>query len=167
MGACPSRSIGPPCVGIIWCRTFRNDRRRISLVGRESLQRRLGWPPSRLKTIRAGLLRVRQAVEADATRPLTRAEKVGLVVLVAVPMIVTAIALLPEVTIPVPSLNDDALHYLFVQRASQALANGQNPLDLWVPQIEAGFPQFFYYQPLPALVVAGLQRLSLGSVDLL
>jgi hypothetical protein len=121
----------------------------------------------RLDSVRAGWKRVRQAVEPDDTRPLTRAEKLGLVFLIAVPMIVTAIALLPEITIPVPSLNDDALHYLFVQRASAALAGGQNPFDLWVPQIEAGFPQFFYYQPLPALVVAGLQHLTFGLVDLL
>ena len=123
--------------------------------------------PHRLDTLRAALRRVRQAGDPLLTRPTTRTEKIGLLILVAVPMIFTAIALLPEITVPVPSLNDDALHFLFVQRASDALSSGQNPFDLWVPQIEAGFAQFFYYQPLPALAVVGLQRLSFGTLDLL
>jgi hypothetical protein len=87
--------------------------------------------------------------------------------LVAVPMIFTAIALLPELTIPVPSNNDDATHLQLIQRASQALASGENVLDHWVPQFELGFPWFIYYQPLPALVVVALQRALLGLVDLL
>lgn len=85
----------------------------------------------------------------------------------AIPIVLNAIALLPEVTIPAPSLNDDAFHYLFIQRASDALASGGNVFDHWLPQIEAGFPQFLYYQHLPALVVVGLQRLSFGNLDLL
>ena len=36
--------------------------------------------------------------------------------LVAVPMIMTAVALLPELTLPVPNLNDDAFQFLLVQR---------------------------------------------------
>jgi hypothetical protein len=90
-----------------------------------------------------------------------------LVLLVAIPTIANAIALLPEITSGVPSLNDDAFHYLLVQQASQALAHGGNVLDLWVPQLELGFPNFLYYQTLPHLAVAGLDKLLLGSVDLL
>ena len=82
-------------------------------------------------------------------------------------MLFTAIALLPELTIAVPSNNDDATHFLLIQRASEALANGENVLDHWVPQLELGFPWFLYYQPLPALVVVLLHRALFGLVDLL
>jgi ABC-type dipeptide/oligopeptide/nickel transport system permease component len=86
---------------------------------------------------------------------------------VAVPILFTAVALLPELTVAVPSNNDDATHFLLVQRASEALANGENVLDHWVPQLELGFPWFIYYQPLPALVVVLLHRALFGLVDLL
>jgi hypothetical protein len=89
------------------------------------------------------------------------------VAVVAVPTLFTAIALLPELAIPVPSNNDDATHFLLIQRASEALANGENVLDHWVPQLELGFPWFIYYQPLPALLVVLLHRALLGLVDLL
>ena len=84
-----------------------------------------------------------------------------------VPTLFTALALLPELTIAVPSNNDDATHFLLIQRASQALASGENVLDHWVPQLELGFPWFLYYQPLPALVVVLLHRALFGLVDLL
>ena len=84
-----------------------------------------------------------------------------------VPTLFTALALLPELTIAVPSNNDDATHFLLIQRASQALARGENVLDHWVPQLELGFPWFLYYQPLPALVVVLLHRALFGLVDLL
>lgn len=83
------------------------------------------------------------------------------------PTLFTAIALLPELTVPVPSNNDDATHFLLVQRASEALASGENVLDHWVPQLELGFPWFIYYQPLPALVVVLLHRALFGLVDLI
>ena len=76
-------------------------------------------------------------------------------------------ALLPELTVAVPSNNDDATHFLLIQRASEALANGENVLDHWVPQLELGFPWFIYYQPLPALLVVLLHRALFGLVDLL
>jgi hypothetical protein len=84
-----------------------------------------------------------------------------------VPTLFTAIALLPELTIAVPSNNDDATHFLLIQRASEALANGENVLDHWVPQLELGFPWFIYYQPLPALLVVLLHRALFGVFDLL
>jgi hypothetical protein len=82
-------------------------------------------------------------------------------------MLFTAVALLPELTVAVPSNNDDATHFLLIQRASEALANGENVLDHWVPQLELGFPWFIYYQPLPAIVVVLLHRALFGLVDLL
>ncbi len=87
--------------------------------------------------------------------------------LVAVPTLFTALALLPELTIPVPSNNDDATHFLLIQRMSEALARGENPLDFWLPQVELGFPLLVYYQPLPAIAVVLLHRALLGTVDLI
>jgi hypothetical protein len=91
---------------------------------------------------------------------------VGLLLLVLIPSAFTAIMLLPELSLPVPSLNDDAFHYLFIQRASEAVAGGENPFDHWAPELELGFPQFFYYQHLPHLAVVLLHRLLLKQVDL-
>jgi hypothetical protein len=70
------------------------------------------------------------------------------------------------VTVGVPNVNDDAEHLLFVERASEALANGENPFDTWVPELELGFPQFLYYQNLPHIAVVVLHRALFGSVDL-
>jgi hypothetical protein len=107
-----------------------------------------------------------QAIRDDSSRPVSRNEKIALALLVAVPTLLTAIALLSEITVPVPSINDDGLHFLFIQRASDAIANGEFAFDHWVPQIEAGFPVFFYYQHLPELAVVAVQRLSFGTLDL-
>src|SRR5919198_754701 len=92
---------------------------------------------------------------------------VALCLIVLVPTIFNARALWPELSLPVPSVNDDAVHYLFIQRASEALAHGENPFDHWVPELELGVPEFFYYQHLPHLVVVLLHRLLLQQVDLL
>src|SRR5262249_28998961 len=78
-----------------------------------------------------------------------------------------AVKLWPEVGLPVPNLNDDAVHYLLVQRASEALTNGENPFDHWLTEQELGFPMFRYYQHLPHLTVVVLHRLLLGRVELL
>jgi hypothetical protein len=90
-----------------------------------------------------------------------------LAAVVLVPMLFNALALLPELTIPLPSNNDDATHYVLIQRASEALGSGENVLDPWVPQLELGFPWFIYYQPLPALAVVLVHRALFKIVDLL
>ena len=82
-------------------------------------------------------------------------------------IIVLAVALLPEVTIPVPSLNDDAAHYSLILNASRAIDAGLNPFDHWAPDLEIGYPQFAYYQHIPHLFVVALNRLLLRQVDLL
>lgn len=82
-------------------------------------------------------------------------------------IVFNARALWPEVSLPVPSLNDDAVHYLMVQRASEALASGENPFDHWLREHELGFPLFRYYQQVPHLSVVLLHRLLLKQVDLL
>ena len=120
----------------------------------------------RLGRLREWLGRIAQAMRDESARPLTRNEKIALALLVAVPTLFTAIGLLSEVTIPVPSLNDDMVHFLYVQRASDALSNGEFIFDHWLPQVETGFPVFYYYQHLPALAVVALQRASFGALDL-
>ena len=97
---------------------------------------------------------------------LGRFGRVAIGLVVAAPMVVSALTLLPEVTIRVPNLNDDAFQYLLINRMSEALASGRNPLDFWMPQLELGFPQAFYYQHLPHLFVVLLDRVTFGVVDL-
>lgn len=87
--------------------------------------------------------------------------------LVVAVVLFNAITLLPEVVVPVPSNNDDAFHLLLVRRASEALASGENPFDLWTPQLELGFATFVHYQNLPHLAVVALNRLLVGLPDLL
>ena len=94
------------------------------------------------------------------------ARRIALAALVAVPIAMNAVALAPEVLYPLPNVNDDAEHVLMTQRASQALAAGENPLDMWVPQLELGFPQFLYYQHLPHLTVVAVDRVLLGLLPL-
>ncbi|MBS1163727.1 MAG: conserved rane protein of unknown function, partial [Burkholderiaceae bacterium] len=67
-------------------------------------------------------------------------------------MLFTAVALLPELR-PVPSLNDDAFHFLLVQEASDALRRGENITDFWSPVLE--------------LAVVLLDRLTAGGVGLM
>ncbi|MGH7411946.1 MAG: hypothetical protein ACREJ6_12925, partial [Candidatus Methylomirabilis sp.] len=92
--------------------------------------------------------------------------RVVLFLLVLIPAAFNAKGLLPELLERVPNLNDDMFHYLLVQRASAALEDGENPFDHWMPEIELGFPQFFYYQHLPHLTVVLLHRVFLKQVDL-
>jgi hypothetical protein len=100
-----------------------------------------------------------------ASRSPTRPETVILALLVAVPILFNAIELVPELT-SVPNVNDDAAHLLFVERANDAIAQGADPVDFWVPDLELGFPQFVYYQHLPHLAVVALDRILLQRVDI-
>ena len=95
-----------------------------------------------------------------------RQERLLVWVPVLVSMLFTAVALLPELR-PVPSLNDDAFHFLLVQEASDALRRGENITDFWSPVLELGFPQFLHYQHLPHLAVVLLDRLTAGGVGLM
>ena len=65
-------------------------------------------------------------------------------------MIVTAICLLPKITLPVPNLND-AFHLVIVRHMSRALAAGRGPLDFRLPETELGFAPAISYQNLPHL----------------
>ncbi len=108
--------------------------------------------------------RRRDPAPVEAPGRLTRAV---LLLLVLVPATFNAVALWPELSVPIPSLNDDAFHFLLIQRASEALASGENPFDHWSPELDLGFPQLLYYQHLPHLTVVALHRLLLKRVDLL
>ena len=107
------------------------------------------------------------SASAPADEQVGRLGRVLLFLLVAIPMAVNAVALLPELIVGAPSLNDDAFQYLMVQGASHAVSTGANAVDFWQPQLELGFPQFLYYQNLPHLAVVALDRVLLGSLDLL
>lgn len=87
--------------------------------------------------------------------------------LIALAVAFNLVYLYPELGIGIPSLNDNAFHYLLVQTASDALANGENLVDHWSPTLELGFPQFLYYQHLPHIAVVLLDRLLLEQVGLL
>ncbi len=93
--------------------------------------------------------------------------RIVLLLLVALPILINAIALLPEVRYPTPSDNDQIFHYLFIERANQALAAGDNPFDHWLPELEGGFPQFLYYQNLPHLAVVAFHHLAFEQISLL
>jgi hypothetical protein len=98
--------------------------------------------------------------------PALTAKRLALFLLVATPMVFNAVALWPEIAIPVPNVNDDAEHIAFIERATDALARGENVIDHWLPEIDLGFPEFFYYQHLPHLAVVAVHRALFGAVDL-
>lgn len=86
--------------------------------------------------------------------------------LLASSVVFTAVSLWHEVAIPLPSTNDDANHFLWIQRAADALARGESVFDPWSPDMELGYPPFAHYQSLPHLFVVFAHRLLLGVVDL-
>jgi len=118
--------------------------------------------PSRARTLATAAGR-----DSAPAAPPGRLAGTILLLLVLVPAVFNAVALWPELSVPIPSLNDDTFHYLLIQRASEALASGENPFDHWAPELDLGFPQLLYYQHLPHLTVVALHRLLLKRVDLL
>jgi hypothetical protein len=97
----------------------------------------------------------------------TRWQAAFTAVLVLVPVTFNAIMLLPELRLALPSYNDNAYHYLFIQSANAALTAGDNPFDFWLPQLGLGFPQFLYYQHLPHLAIVALYHLLFERIPLL
>ena len=86
---------------------------------------------------------------------------------ILLPILFNALALLSEVRYATPNDNDQIFHYLFVERANQAIDAGDNPFDHWLPELDLGFPEFFYYQNLPHLAVVATYRLLLRRLSLL
>ena len=99
--------------------------------------------------------------------PRDRWRDLLLVAIVVVPMAFNAYWLWPEVSRPIPNVNDDAYHYLMILSASDAIHRGANPLDPWGPEMDLGAPRFQFYQNLPALFVIALDRMTFGRVGLL
>ena len=96
-----------------------------------------------------------------------RVQHAVLAAVLAVPMLFNAITLLPEITTPIASNNDDANHFIYIQRADEAIARGANPFDFWAPEMELGFAPFVYYQHLPHLAVVAVHRTLVPFADLL
>ena len=109
--------------------------------------------------------RVAARVAAERAHP-QRVQRAVLASLLVLPMLFNAIVLLPEITVAIPSNNDDADHYAYIQRADDAISRGANPFDFWAPEMEFGFPPFVYYQHLPHLAIVALHRF-VPFVDLL
>ena len=86
--------------------------------------------------------------------------------MIVLPIFFNAIALFSEVRYATPNDNDQIFHYLFIERANQAIDAGDNPFDHWLPELDLGFPEFFYYQNLPHLAVVALYRLLFRQVSL-
>jgi hypothetical protein len=145
----------------------------VATFDRSFAPRGLGWgryARAVFASARRSVVRLRQDARARIARERASAQRVQHAVLAALlvaPMLFNAVALLPELTIALPSNNDDANHFAYVQRASEALARGENPFDFWAPEMELGFAPFVYYQHLPHLAVVVLHRALLGLVDLL
>jgi hypothetical protein len=89
------------------------------------------------------------------------------VLLLLIPILFNAIALFPELSRSIPSLNDNAVHFLLVQGISRAWARGENLIDHWNPELELGFPIPGTSQHLPHLTVVLLHRILLGRFELL
>ena len=128
------------------------------------------WLRARVARARVALglrrdeLAARIALERTHERRVQRAVLAGVLL---VPMLFNAVALLPEITIGIPSNNDDANHFMYIKEADAAINRGANPFDFWAPEMEFGFPPFVYYQHLPHLAVVALGRVTFGLVDLL
>lgn len=109
----------------------------------------------------------RDAPERRRAPVMPRLTLAAQALVLVVPILFIASALAPELTVPVPTINDGNNHLLFIRRADEALVAGEHILDHWVPEMELGFPEFFYYQHLPHLAVVALSRATFGVLDLL
>ncbi len=81
----------------------------------------------------------------------------GIVVAIAVGF--SAIVLWPE-TRGAHRFNDLPAHVAWVRWAADRIANGQSPLDGWLPQLALGAPHFHQYQVLPHIVAGFFATLS-------
>jgi hypothetical protein len=108
-----------------------------------------------------------QQSDSNAHGVIDKASWLVVLILIAIPITFNAVGLLPEIRYCTPAGNDQVFHSVFIERADQAISDGDDPFDHWLPELEVGFPEFFYYQNLPHLVVVGLYRLLLKQVTLL
>lgn len=66
----------------------------------------------------------------------------------------------PDLVSSAPHNNDDIFHLTNLRHASDALASGADPTDVWVPEIAMGYPVFHYYQQGPYVIPAGVHHLT-------
>jgi hypothetical protein len=95
-----------------------------------------------------------------------RSTQVAAALLILLAILFNAFTLSAEMRAARPGDNDDGFFYVFVERANAAISAGDSPVDHWLPEVELGFPQFFYYQHLPQLAVVALYRVLLRQVSL-
>ena len=115
---------------------------------------------------RLGLVLLLVAVRATANLQAYRArgdpavtsrfERLLLVLLMAVPIVMNVVLLLPEVTIRVPSLNDDAFQYLLFARGELAQQCFAQPLPFALRGVCACFAQHALYQCLQCRLIERL-----------
>lgn len=124
-----------------------------------------GWPPRPGALLARALAIGRPQPSIPAPAIPARSMRLTVALLLALPTGLAVVWLWPELASRVPKVNDEMLHFLFIQRAWEALIGGHNVVDFWVPEMELGFPEFFYYQHLPHLAVMALHKLLLGLPD--
>lgn len=71
-----------------------------------------------------------------------------------------------EVGLRVPMLHDGVLHLLNLQRVVAAIAEGQDPTDVWLGGLDLGYPLFHHYQHLAYLPPALLYLLFQHTIPL-
>lgn len=111
---------------------------------------------------RPAAARVTPPAEAVLQRRVAWLRRIALGAAVALPLACFA----PELWHLTPDLNDGALHVGLAKNAADALREGRNPFDYWVPSWLGGYPLAHYYQPLPHLALA-LVHLATGAPLLL
>jgi len=73
--------------------------------------------------------------------------------------LVVFVALVPELRIDTPDLNDSALHLALAVRMDEAPSHSASVLDFWFADVGLGFPVLHHYQPLPYLTLVAVARL--------
>jgi hypothetical protein len=99
----------------------------------------------------------RHASEVRSSSPALR-ELAALGVALTTALVVF-LALIPELRIQSPDLNDSALHQALAVRADESLSRSESALDFWFADVGLGFPVFHHYQPLPHLTLVVVSRL--------
>jgi Bacterial membrane protein YfhO len=103
------------------------------------------------------------------TRPATAADerfyRAAAVVSVVAAVLFNLYVLQPDLANTSPQNNDDIFHLTNLRHASQAIASGTDPTDVWVPEIAMGYPVFHYYQQIPYVIPAGVHHLTGIELD--
>ena len=102
------------------------------------------------------------SLRALLTRPATAADDRFLRAAAAVGVVAAVLfnlyVLQPDLASTSPQLNDNVFHLTNLRHASEAIASGADPTDVWVPEIAMGYPVFHYYQHNPYVIPAGVHH---------